>query len=131
MIFCDQFIENFKTGYYCNIDSVKDTVSKHRIFNIIDHESGYRADFVILKNEIYRQTEFNRKNKIEYLGKDIFIVSCEDLLLSKLLWIQPIQSSLQMEDIKLLSEVKDLDWTYINYWIQSLKISTFNLIKNG
>jgi hypothetical protein len=36
-----------------------------------------------------------------------------------------------MEDIKLLAEVKDLDWTYINYWINTLKISTFNLIKNG
>jgi hypothetical protein len=126
----DQFIENFKTGYYCNIDSVKDAVTKHSIFNIIDHESGYKADFVVLKNEIYRQTEFNRKNKIEYLGKDIFIVSCEDLLLSKLLWIQTIQSNIQMEDIKLLAEVKDLDWTYIKYWISTLKISTFNLIKN-
>ena len=67
---------------------------------------------------------------IEYLGKDIFIVSCEDLLLSKLLWIQTIQSNIQMEDIKLLAEVKDLDWTYIKYWISTLKISTFNLIKN-
>jgi hypothetical protein len=34
------------------------------------------------------------------------------LLLSKLLWIQTIQSNIQMEDIKLLAEVKDLDWTY-------------------
>jgi hypothetical protein len=77
----EKFVENFKTNYYCNIDAVKDAVTKHSIFKIIDHESGYKADFVILKNEIYRQTGFNRKNKIEYLGKEIFIVSCEDLLL--------------------------------------------------
>lgn len=126
----EKFVANFKTGYYCNINAVKDAVAEHSMFNIIDDESGYKADFVVLKDDIYRQTEFNRKNKIEYLGKDIFIVSCEDLLLSKLLWIQTIQSNLQMEDIKLLARVKDLDWPYINYWISTLKISTFNLINH-
>jgi len=123
------FIKNFETGYYCNPESVKDAVAKHSLFNIIDFESGYKADFVILKNETYRQTEFNRKIEVDYLGKQIYIVSCEDLLLSKLLWIQTLQSPIQMQDIKLLSEVNNLDWIYINLWIMTLKISTFNLFK--
>jgi hypothetical protein len=52
------FAENFKEGYYCDADAIKDAVKYSGMFNIIDHASGYKADFVILKNEPFRQTEF-------------------------------------------------------------------------
>ena len=58
----------------------------------------------------------------------ISIVSPEDLLLSKLIWIQDIQSGVQMEDIKSISTVQDLDWSYINGWIKELNLKTFNLL---
>lgn len=54
----DDFVEKFKDGYYCNVDAVKDAIDHQSLFNINDHSSGYKADFVILKNEEFRQTEF-------------------------------------------------------------------------
>jgi hypothetical protein len=125
----DYFVSNFQEGYYCNIDSVKDAVKYHSLFNIIDHSSGYKADFVILKNEEYRQLEFNRRVEMNYLDRIIYIVSVEDLLLSKLIWIQELQSGVQMEDIKNLAELETLDWNYINEWILKLNLQTFNLIE--
>ena len=65
---------------------------------------------------------------MEYFGKSIFLVTAEDLLLSKLLWIQTYQSALQMEDIKNLSKLETLDWNYIHEWIKKLRIHTFNLL---
>lgn len=118
----------FKEGYYCNIDAVKEAVKNKSMFNIIDHSSGFKADFVILKNEPFRQTEFNRRAEVDFFGIPIYIVTAEDLLLSKLIWIQQIQSNLQMEDIKNLSTVQSLDWGYINNWIENLKLNTFGLI---
>lgn len=123
----DGFAANFKDGYYCNINSVKDAVKQQSLFNIIDHASGYKADFVILKNEDFRQEEFNRRVEMEYLGKSVYLVTVEDLLISKLIWIQVLQSAIQIQDIKNLAELDTLDWEYINKWIKELKLATFNL----
>jgi len=117
----------FKHGYYCDPDAVLDAVKNHSMFNIIDHASGYKADFMILKNKPFRQKEFERRKLITSFDMSIYVVSPEDLLLSKLIWIQQLQSNLQIEDIKNLSEIESLDWEYIRYWLKELQLNTFNL----
>ena len=74
------------------------------------------------------QTEFARRVEGNFLGLPIYIVTAEDLLISKLIWIQQIQSNIQMEDIKNIKELENLDWQYINSWIKNLKLNTFDLI---
>ena len=120
---------HFSEGYYCDEDSIRESVKNKSMFNIIDHKSNYKADFVILKDELYRKAEFERRRQIDFLHMKIFFVSPEDLLLSKLIWVQELQSSLQAEDIRLLSEIKELDWDYIKGWISKLKLNTFGIIK--
>lgn len=83
---------------------------------------------MILKDEPFRQVEFERRIRVTLLGMQVDVVSPEDLLLSKLIWIQNIQSSLQMEDIKSLKEFPGLDWEYINTWIGSMKLNAFDLL---
>jgi len=121
-------VNHFKEGYYCDEDSVKDAINKKSLFNIIDHTSGFKADFVILKNEPFRQTEFLRRKKIDLFNIPVYIVSPEDLLISKLIWIQDYQSNIQMEDIKSLLAVDNIDKFYIYDWIQKLKLDTFDLL---
>lgn len=123
-----EFIFHFKEGYYCEKDAVSDAIRNHSMFNVIDYNSGFKADFVILKNEKFRQTEFERRIKSNFFGTPLYVVSPEDLLLSKLIWIQELQSNIQMDDIKNLSLLNELDWPYINRWIKSLNINTFNLL---
>ena len=120
---------HFKEGYYCDKDSISEAIRNKGLFNIIDHKSNYKADFVILKDEPFRQEEFRRRRLIDFLDMKIYIVSPEDLLLSKIIWVQKLQSSLQAEDIKILSQVNSLDWNYIDHWIGILKLNTFDLIK--
>ena len=83
---------------------------------------------MILKNNEYRQLEFERRTTIGFFNRTVYIVSAEDLLLSKLIWIQELQSSIQMEDIKSLIQVENLDWNYINNWLSKLNLNTFKLI---
>ena len=127
----DSFVENFQDGYYCDKDQVKDALVNpaHGMFNIIDHASGYKADFVVLKRIPFRQEEFSRRIQMDFYGKTIYVVSPEDLLISKMIWIQDYQSPLQMEDIKNLTELESLDKSYISKWINTLKLNTFNLVK--
>jgi hypothetical protein len=126
----DGLLEYFKEGYYCSEEAVRDAVKMRTMFNIIDHKSGYKADFVILKDEPFRQTEFERRRQMKFLEININIVSPEDLLLSKIIWIQEIQSGVQMEDIILLSGLEEMDWKYVNSWIKELNLKTFNLLLN-
>ena len=121
-------MEQFREGYYCEENSVREAVASKGMFNIIDHKSSYKADFMILKDEPYRQTEFDRRSKLVFLNMSIYIVSPEDLLISKLIWIQQIQSGLQIEDIKTLVELPEMDWVYVRQWINTLKLNTFNLL---
>ena len=47
----------------------------------------------------------------------IFVVSVEDLILSKLLWGKESQSDLQFGDVRqMISSVLVLDWEYMKKW---------------
>ena len=98
------------------------------MFNIIDFATNYKADFIILKNDSYRIAEFERRKKINFSDIQISLVSPEDLIISKIIWIQQSESSLQKQDIQLLLQLKDIDLKYIKSWVNLLKLNTFNLI---
>lgn len=121
------FIEQFKEGYYCDADAVKDAIIRNSMFNIISFESDYKADFILMKEDEYGIEAFNRRNEMEYFGRAFFIATAEDLIISKIKWIQDFQTPLQMDDIAKLSKLESLDWKYINKWLQKLKLKTFNL----
>lgn len=122
------FASAFKEGYYCDIDVIREAVIIKVFFNIIDHESGYKADFVILKINTFRQVEFKRRQVVDLWGKKVFAVTEEDLLISKLIWIQELQSPVQMEDIKFLGQSKTIDRNYVDGWVKKLELKTFSLL---
>lgn len=124
----DSFTNHFSGEYYCDADSIKEAIKNASMFNVIDHASGFKADFVILKNEAFRQEEFNRRRKVIFEGREIYIVSAEDLLISKLIWIQDFQSGIQIDDILHLWETATLDKSYVRKWVNVLKLNTFDLI---
>ncbi len=66
--------------------------------------------------------------KGDFLNLPIYIVTAEDLLITKLVWIQQLQSNIQMEDIKNLKVLEGLDWEYINTWVRNLNLNTFELL---
>jgi hypothetical protein len=65
---------------------------------------------------------------MDYFGKSIYVVSVEDLIISKLIWIQDRQSVIQMEDIRNLAFIENLNRKYLSKWIIALKLNTYNLI---
>ena len=72
-------VKYFKEGYYCDRDAVKEAVQKKSMFNVIDPKINYKADFVILKDDEFSQTEFERRRKQKFLDIMIYVVSQEDL----------------------------------------------------
>ena len=124
----DQFCKIFETGFYIDTEIVQEEVKRQGMFNVIDHESGYKIDFIIRKNSDYRRLEFERRIRTNVYGFDVWLVSLEDLIISKLIWIQELQSERQISDIQSLLENDTVDLAYIHHWCQALNLQTFNIL---
>ncbi len=118
------FYETFKKDYYIDPKMMSAAVKHHQMFNIIHLKEVIKIDFIIRKNTEYRETEFKRRKKIEIDGTNAYIVSIEDLIISKLLWAGDSHSELQIRDIRNLLKER-LDKKYIDRWVNKLHISDF------
>jgi hypothetical protein len=56
-----------------------------------------------------------------------WMISIEDLVVSKLQWYNISQSEKQLEDLKFLLLDKDLDLQYIKSWIFNLQLKTYGI----
>ena len=122
------FLEIFKSGYYLNEETVRQEIKRKGMFNVIDHRSGLKMDFIVRKDTEYRRLEFSRK--IQKLLEDVpvWIVSPEDLIISKIEWIQQLQSDKQSRDISMLLTSPGIDRGYITFWCAKLNLKTFELL---
>ena len=107
------FLSLFQKRYFLQPNVIKQEIKREGMFNIIDEQSGFKVDFIIKKSTTFREEEFTRRKKIDFFGKKIYVVALEDLILSKLIWIQQLQSEKQLRDISMLLLNKDLDKNYL------------------
>ena len=114
-------LELFKDDYYLSEEAVIDAIKNTSMFNLIHLESVVKIDFIIRKVEEYRQIEFDRRMKINFVGIPLWIVSKEDLVLSKLIWMKDSNSELQSRDIKNLL-TGSYDEVYLTEWARKLKV---------
>lgn len=122
------FVRAFQEAFYCHEPSIREEVRRKGMFNLIDNQTGYKVDFMVRKSSPYRLKEFERRQRNTLLGFETYVVSIEDLIISKLIWIQDIQSDKQKEDIMNLLENPSVDHHYLKKWISTLNIKTFNLL---
>ena len=125
----NDFLEIFSEGYYLNEETVKQEIGRKGMFNVIDHRSGLKIDFIIRKNTEYRQLEFSRKIRKVLDDIPVWLVSAEDLIISKIEWIQQLQSDKQIGDIKMLLTLPGIDRKYIVSWCEKLNLKTLGLLK--
>jgi len=112
----------FTPDYYISIDSVINAIDNEFMFNLIHTESSIKVDCIVRKQEEYRITEFERRRKIRLTDFDIYIVSKEDLIISKLIWFKESNSELQKRDIKNLL-VSGYNNDYLQKWIGRLNVT--------
>ncbi len=116
--------EIFGDDYYLSPDSVKRAIKDRGMFNIIHFEHALKADLIVRKDAAYRRLEFERRKRVQLDDLSLWIVSAEDLLLSKLVWHSDSRSEMQLRDIRNLVDcVADLDWGYIGKWAAELGVA--------
>jgi hypothetical protein len=120
----------FSPDYYISTEAVEDAIKNEFIFNLIHTLSSIKVDCIVRKNNEYRITEFQRRRKIIITDFEIYIVSKEDLIISKLMWFKESNSELQKRDINNLLNT-GFDTGYLMNWIKKLNLmKIYQAIKN-
>jgi hypothetical protein len=109
----------FRLEYYVNEERIRESLAQESIFNLIHQRSVIKVDCIVRQRSQYRQTEFERRRQVPILNFTTFIVSKEDLIISKLFWAKDSRSELQLSDVKnLLATGYDAD--YVQRWTHEL-----------
>ena len=114
-------VQLFSPDYYVSREAVDSSIVSSSIFNLIHNESVIKVDCIVRKQTEYRLTEFNRRQRIKIEDFETWIVSKEDLILSKLFWSKDSHSELQLRDIKNLVST-GCDRAYIQQWTTELGV---------
>lgn len=85
------------------------------------HATGIKVDLIVRKGAEYRQVEFARRMEVNLSGVKTWIVSREDLILSKLAWAKEANSELQRRDVKVLFN-NSVDRPYVEHWAERLGV---------
>lgn len=111
----------FSPDYYLVEEAVREAVERESIFNLIHEASVIQIDCIVRKSSPYRQHEFSRRQKVVVGDFETWIVSKEDLILSKLFWARDSRSELQQRDLRNLLAT-EVDREYIQSWLKELDV---------
>ena len=116
-----RIIETFEPDYYVPHNAVSRAISNRKMFNVIHEETAFKIDCVIKKNNDFQKTAFENRQRTEFYGREIWIITKEDLIISKLFWAKDSRSEKQLTDVRnLIQSGTKVD--YLEEWTQKLGI---------
>lgn len=116
-------LDIFSPDYYIAEEAVAEALRFRSMFNIIHSRSVIKVDFVVRKDSPFRRQEFRRRRRIDVDGFSTWIVSREDLILSKMEWmVAAFGSEIQRRDILNLLD-GEYDQEYLRRWAEELNLT--------
>ncbi|MBU2634987.1 nucleotidyltransferase family protein [Patescibacteria group bacterium] len=123
----EKIVALFEKDFYISAEAAEDAIKTRFTFNILHHQTGLKVDFWLVKKDLFGVSEFKRKLKKKMFGEEIFIISPEDLILTKLLAYKETQSHRRLEDAKSILKTSKVDLKYIKRWAE--KQSTIKILE--
>jgi hypothetical protein len=120
-------IEEFPADeFYISDSMIKEAISRHGQFNIIDPSSGLKIDVIIKKNTSFDNSRFRRKKRL--LPSETYeadFAAPEDVIIKKMEYYHEGGSEKHLRDIagilKISSESVDLN--YVSDWANRLGLT--------
>ena len=109
--------------YYVSAPAARAVVMRCSQFNVIDMESGWKADLIVRKHREFSTTEFGRRVRGTLLGVPVWLASAEDTVITKLEWSSKGGGSeRQLRDVAGVLRLRgeELDHDYIERWCARL-----------
>jgi hypothetical protein len=130
-----RIIDLFEPDYYVPHGRVREAITNKRMFNLLHQRTLVKIDCIIRKDDEYQKTAFSRRQKTSFSGIDLWIISKEDLILSKLKWAKESKSEMQMRDAASILR-NGYDTEYVQEWAGKLGVTTLlseclNLLENN
>jgi hypothetical protein len=118
------FIESLGTGYYVSLEDIRDVFTDRSIFNVIDVQTGWKADFILRKDRAFSCQEFERRHRAKIGEVDVWMTSPEDMILSKLEWSEVSSLEQQFQDALGIAVVQwdHLNIGYLRKWARELQL---------
>ncbi len=77
--------------------------------------SGFTIEMFFLSDDTFDQKRFNRRRSIQYEGIPTFILTAEDVIITKLRWARRKDHD-DVRDVIAVQGDAALDWNYIHQW---------------
>jgi hypothetical protein len=118
----EKLLTAFAVDFYLDADAVREAVQTSRLFNMMHLASGIKVDMIVKKATAYRDLEFSRRKLVTLDRVSTWLVSREDLILSKLAWSRDSSSEMQLRDVQALL-TDTVDQSYLRRWATDLGVS--------
>lgn len=121
----DDFVRRVEAlGLYVSSDAAREAFAHQGMFNVVDPETGWKADLIIRKHRPFSEAEFSRREETDFFGVPLAIASIEDVILSKLEWARLGASGRQLDDVRTLLRLAGdgVDRSYVEHWVALLGV---------
>lgn len=120
----EELITALRSDCYVSPEAAREALRERGMFNVVDLESGWKADLIFLPPDPFDQTEFHRRRTVEFLGIKAFLISPEGSILTKLRWAAASGSERQMRDVASVVRTLggELDREYLMHWASVLGV---------
>lgn len=116
----------FSDDFYADVDALRAAVARQGMVNLIHLDTVTKVDLIVQKATLYHAQEFERRRPVTIEGTSVWIVSPEDLVISKLSWLQQGGSDIHRRDVSaLLAAMDTLDRDYIERAVSELGLADF------
>jgi hypothetical protein len=112
-------------GLYCDSEAIREAAELKGLFNAIDPASGWKVDFIILKDHAFSRAAFEARSAVELSGVPVHLVRAEDIVIAKLEWAKLGGSERQLRDVVgvLMVQGAAFDRAYVERWVAELGLT--------
>jgi hypothetical protein len=94
----EEFAGTLNDDQYISLEAARSALERRSMFNVIDTTSGWKIDLIVRKSRPFDEESFRRRRTAHLLGEEIWVLSPEDAILSKLEWARKSDSERQLRD---------------------------------
>jgi len=111
----------FSPDYDLSREAVDSAIAQQSFFNLFHRKNRVKVNCIICQQGKYRLTEFSRRQRAKFENFKTWIVSKEDLIISKLHWARKSRSPRHLRDVSNLAAT-GCDTIYVERWARALGI---------